>query len=155
SQQHRQPHGGGQQRQQGGGQGGRRGGGRGRNRRGGRRSQPFVGPMDHSYRNGQEVNGNVADLRQPTGPLTPRYYSEPQAATNGPVAPSRDDGPARMFAFIEDLFFLAKINETARKLGTKVEFVKSPDPILDRGGDDVPEDQRPQLVMIDLNNPNF
>ena len=30
----------------------------------------------------------------------------------------------RIFCFIEDLFFQAKINETARKLGVKVEFVK-------------------------------
>ena len=36
----------------------------------------------------------------------------------------REDAPTRIFCFIEDLFFLAKIQETARKLGVKVEFVK-------------------------------
>ena len=38
--------------------------------------------------------------------------------------PVREDAPTRIFCFIEDLFFLAKIQETARKLGVKVEFVK-------------------------------
>ena len=36
----------------------------------------------------------------------------------------REDAPTRIFCFIEDLFFQAKIQETARKLGVKVEFVK-------------------------------
>ena len=34
------------------------------------------------------------------------------------------DAPTRIFCFIDDLFFQAKIQETAKKLGVKVEFVK-------------------------------
>jgi len=41
-----------------------------------------------------------------------------------PAQPVRHDAPTRIFCFIEDLFFLAKIQETSRKLGVKVEFVK-------------------------------
>ena len=31
------------------------------------------------------------------------------------VAPVREDAPTRIYCFIEDLFFLAKIQEAARK----------------------------------------
>ena len=41
-----------------------------------------------------------------------------------PAVAIREDAPTRIYCFIEDLFFLAKIQETARKLGVKVEFVK-------------------------------
>jgi hypothetical protein len=50
-----------------------------------------------------------------------RLLSRGLRAAAGPV---REDAPTRIFCFIEDLFFLAKIQETARKLGVKVEFVK-------------------------------
>jgi hypothetical protein len=84
----------------------------------------FVGPMDHSYR---VVNGNVADGPPSTIPTAGNghssgYYPDVYAAQ--PPAPVREDAPTRIFCFIEDLFFLAKIQETARKLGVKVEFVK-------------------------------
>jgi CheY-like chemotaxis protein len=81
------------------------------------------------------------------------YYQdayEPQ-----PMAAVREDAPARIYCFIEDMFFLAKIQETARKLGVKVEFVK--------GGDkdavvatltELPETERPKLLVFDLNNLN-
>lgn len=110
--------------------------------------------MDHNYRNGAEVNGNVADHRPP---LVPRTYAEADYAPGnvGAAAPvSNVEGPTRIFAFIEDLFLLAKINEVARKLGTKVEFVKTAEPILERAEDEIPEEERPALIMIDLNNPN-
>ena len=38
--------------------------------------------------------------------------------------PVKADAPTRIFCFIDDLFFQAKIQETAKKLGVKVEFVK-------------------------------
>jgi hypothetical protein len=124
-----------------------------RGRRGG--GTPFVGPMDHSYRNGQEANGNFADTyRQPmrTGNGNPPRMSENEFQS--PVN-SRPDAPARIFCFIEDLFFLAKIQEVSRKLGLKVEFVKEIDPILERASEDVPENERPALVVFDLNNNNI
>ena len=83
----------------------------------------FVGPMDHSYR---AVNGNVADGPPSTIQMMSNnhsgYYPDAYAAT--PPAPVRDDAPTRIFCLIDDLFFQAKIQETSRKLGIKVEFVK-------------------------------
>jgi hypothetical protein len=112
----------------------------------------FVGPMDHSYR---AVNGNVADGPPSTIPLSGNghgsYYPEVYPAT--PAAPVREDAPTRIFCFIDDLFFQAKIQETARKLGVKVEFVKG-----DKEGVarliDTPDAAKPTLVVLDLNNLN-
>ena len=39
------------------------------------------------------------------------------------VSPVREDAPTRILCFIDDLFFQAKINETSKKLGVKVEDV--------------------------------
>ncbi len=111
----------------------------------------FVGPMDHSYRT---VNGNVADGPPSTihmpGSNHNGYYSEPYAATPAPV---RENAPTRIFCFIEDLFFLAKIQETARKLGVKVEFVKGDKEVVTRILE-LPEGERPALLVFDLNNLN-
>ncbi len=146
----------------GGGQnsGGRKAGGGGggmrRQRRGG--GTPFVGPMDHSYRSGGPNPGNTADrqgggrFRQNGRNLEQQpHYIDPDMV---PVGNIREDAPTRIFCFIEDLFFFAKINEISRKLGIKVEFVKTVDPILERAGDEIPEDDRPALVIFDLNNVN-
>jgi CheY-like chemotaxis protein len=142
-------------------QGGQSGGGgkrrkRGRTGRGGGR-QPFVGPMDHNYRATNEVNGNIdPSYRRSQGRSNgkysvPSHYEEPQLEpVNQP-----EGAPTRIFCFIEDLFFVAKINETAKKLGVKVEFAKTPEPVLERGEDDVPEEERPALVIMDLNNNNI
>jgi len=145
-------------RQPGQGQG-QGGGGKRRKRRGGRTGgrQPFVGPMDHSYRAQNEVNGNVdpnyrRSNQRPNGKYSvPSHYEEPVLE---PVNQS-PDAPTRIFAFIEDLFFVAKINEISKKLGVKVEFVKTAEPILERGDEDIPEEERPALVIMDLNNNNI
>ncbi len=125
-------------------------------KRKGRQKGPraFVGPMDHSYR---AVNGNVADGPPSTiqimggnghgGSYYPDVYAPP------PAAPVREDAPTRIFCFIEDLFFLAKIQETARKLGVKVEFVKGDKEAVARVLD-APENERPALLVFDLNNLN-
>ena len=67
----------------------------------------FVGPMDHSYR---VANGNVADTPPSTIPVhgngNGNYY--PDAYQSAP-APIREDAPTRIFCYIEDLFFQAKI----------------------------------------------
>jgi hypothetical protein len=111
----------------------------------------FVGPMDHSYR---IVNGNVADGPPSTIPTSGNghggYYPDTYQAAAATV---REDAPTRIFCFIEDLFFQAKIQETARKLGVKVEFVKSDKETLARLTD-APEGERPTLVVFDLNNLN-
>jgi CheY-like chemotaxis protein len=137
-----------------GGPHGRSGGGgggqqrRNRSRRGG--GQTFVGPMDHSYRSGQ-ANGNIADNGNRANGAGFQQANRFPVPDMTPVA-SRPDAPARIFCFIDDLFFFAKIQEIAKKLNVKVEFVKTIDPILERAQEGVPEDERPSLIVIDLNN---
>ena len=113
----------------------------------------FVGPMDHSYR---AVNGNVADGPASTIPTSGNghgsYYPEVYVST--PPVPVREDAPTRIFCFIEDLFFQAKIQETARKLGIKVEFVKGDSKETLARMTEAPEAERPTLVVFDLNNLN-
>jgi hypothetical protein len=111
----------------------------------------FVGPMDHSYR---VANGNVADGPPSTIPFQGNghgaYYNDtpsPRAVTPTIAA----DAPTKIFFFIEDLFFLAKIQEASRKLGVKVEFVKGDKEVLARITD-APENERPTLLVFDLNN---
>jgi len=115
----------------------------------------FVGPMDHSYR---LVNGNVADGPPSTIPTAGNgrngsYY--PEAYEPQPPVAVREDAPARIYCFIEDMFFLAKIQETARKLGVKVEYVKGndKDALVARLAE-LPETERPKLLVFDLNNVN-
>ena len=135
--------------------------GRGGRRKGKQRKQQvFVGPMDHSYRT---VNGNIADSPPSTIELRNgnvngnghghSYANEAFSSYDTPPTPVRDDAPTRIYCFIEDLFFLAKIQETARKLGIKVSFVKAEKDIvakLAEGSDQ----ERPSLIVFDLNNAN-
>jgi hypothetical protein len=108
--------------------------------------------MDHSYR---AVNGNVADGPPSTIQMMSNnhsgYYPDAYAAT--PPAPVRDDAPTRIFCFIDDLFFQAKIQETSRKLGIKVEFVKGDKDSVARLFD-LPDTEKPTLLVFDLNNLN-
>ncbi len=122
----------------------------------------FVGPMDHSYR---VVNGNFADAPPSTiehgnggGGGRPRSYhsnndSQPIDYSQGRTIPIADDAPTKIFFFIDDLFFIAKIQETARKLGVKVAFIKNEKEELAKltGAE---EADRPGLIVFDLNNAN-
>jgi hypothetical protein len=110
----------------------------------------FVGPMDHSYR---IVDGNIADGPASTIQITNDGHSGyyPDSYATQAVAPIREDAPTRIFCFIEDLFFLAKIHEAARKLGVKVEFVKGDKETVARLSE-MPEGERPKLLVFDLNN---
>ena len=120
-----------------------------------RRQQVFVGPMDHSYR---VANGNMADgppstieFRNVNGNRNGNgYHPEPIVPEPLPM-PIREDAPTRIFFFIEDLFFLAKIQETAKKLGVKVGFLKADKDIVARLAN-VPDDEKPSLIVFDLNN---
>jgi CheY-like chemotaxis protein len=115
----------------------------------------FIGPMDHSYR---LVNGNIADGPPSTIPTGSNghnggYY--PEAYDSQPTVAVREDAPTRIYCFIEDMFFLAKIQETARKLGVKVEFVKNGDKdAMVATLAELPENERPKLLVFDLNNLN-
>jgi hypothetical protein len=126
-----------------------------------RGARGFVGPMDHSYR---AVNGNFAEA--PPSTMDHGYQgrnngggrsyvsdSQPIDYSIGRPIPIADDAPTRIFFFIEDLFFNAKITETARKLGVKVAFVKNDkDAIAELVGGE--EADRPALIVFDLNNAN-
>jgi hypothetical protein len=139
----------------------RKGGGGGKQQRGPR---SFVGPMDHSYR---VVNGNFADTPPSTiethgnygrsnghgGGRSYQSDSQPIDYSQGKTIPIPEDAPTKIFFFIEDLFFIAKIQETARKLGVKVGFVKNDKEAIAAlvGGE---EEDRPGLIVFDLNNAN-
>jgi hypothetical protein len=138
----------------------KRKGGGGKQQQRGPRS--FVGPMDHSYR---AVNGNFADTPPSTieshgnfsrGNGHGRGYqsdSQPIDYSQGRTIPVAEDAPTKIFFFIEDLFFIAKIQETARKLGVKVGFVKNDKEAIAQlvSGE---EEDRPGLIVFDLNNAN-
>ena len=79
------------------------------------------------------------------------YMNESYAAHDTPPVPVREDAPTRIYCFIEDLFFLAKIQETARKLGIKVGFVKADKDVVAKM---TTEQDRPSLIVFDLNNAN-
>ncbi len=125
-----------------------------------RQAPSFVGPMDHSYR---VANGNIAEGHPSTieyrngngnGNINPQNGFQNEAAyVEPPPAPIREDAPIRIFCFIEDLFVLAKIQETARKLGIKVGFVKADKDIVAKLAGTSEED-RPSLIVFDLNNAN-
>jgi hypothetical protein len=128
------------------------GGGQGKRKGKQKGPREFVGPMDHSYR---VVNGNVSDGPPSTIQITSNghssHYQDNFSAP--PAVPIREDAVTRIFCFIEDLFFQAKINETSRKLGVKVEFVKGDKDSVARLTD-LPEAERPTLLVFDLNNLN-
>jgi hypothetical protein len=137
------------------------GNGNGQQQGGGRRKQKqrkqptFVGPMDHSYR---AANGNIADSPPSTiefrnGTANGNIASYMDAPYEAP-APIREDAPTRIFCFIDDLFFLAKINEVSRKLGIKVGFVKGTDKDVLAKLIGTTEEERPSLIIFDLNNAN-
>jgi hypothetical protein len=120
----------------------------------------FVGPMDHSYR---VANGNFADSPPSTIESQGNYQgrggggrsyvsdSQPIDYSVGRTIPIPEDAPTKIFFFIEDLFFNAKITETARKLGVKVAFVKNEkDAIAELTGGEA--EDRPGLIVFDLNN---
>ena len=115
----------------------------------------FVGPMDHSYR---VVNGNVFDGASTVESFgrarsTHQGDSQPIDYSMGRAIPIAPDAPTKIYFFIEDLFFIAKIQETARKLGVKVGFIKNEKEQI-AALVDAPEDERPGLIVFDLNNAN-
>lgn len=122
--------GGGQNRQNRNNRGPRRGGGGG---------PAFVGPMDHSYRS--QGNGNSQQGA--------RFHNGVQASPNMEPLTQRVDAPTRIYAFVEDLFFVAKIQEISRKLNVKVEFVKTDKEILEKIET---SEEKPSLIIVDLNS---
>jgi hypothetical protein len=111
----------------------------------------YTAPMDHSYRaalDGQNSNRGGKHMRgSRPGFAAPYRPAEPE-----PLPALMPDAASRIFAFVDDLFFLAKIQETARKLNVKVEFMKSEKGLLDRMKDN--GEGLPSLLIFDLNSSN-
>jgi len=106
----------------------------------------YTAPMDHSYRAvlaGGNNNGHKGGRQRP-GFQTQYPQPEPEPL------PANGDANSRIFAFIEDLFFMAKIQETARKLNVKVEFVKTDKDLMDKMQQN--GEEKPSLIIFDLNN---
>ena len=102
--------------------------------------------MDHSYRATLGGNNGSRPGRMRPG-FAPAYAPlEPEPLPQG------DNGNSRIFAFVADLFFQAKIQETARKLNVKVEFVKTEKDLLDHMK--LNGEEKPSLIIFDMNNAN-
>ena len=106
----------------------------------------YTAPMDHSYRAvlaGGNNNGHKGGRPRPGfGTQFPQPEPEP--------LPASVEASSRIFAFIEDLFFMAKIQETAKKLNVKVEFVKSDKEMMEKMRQN--GEEKPSLIIFDLNN---
>jgi CheY-like chemotaxis protein len=104
--------------------------------------------MDHSYRAALAGNGNGQGSRRPRpGFAAPFAPVDPE-----PLPALREDSTSRIFAFVDDLFFAAKIQETARKLNVKVEFAKNDKDLAERMEQN--GEEKPSLIIFDLNNAN-
>jgi CheY-like chemotaxis protein len=107
----------------------------------------YTAPMDHSYRAalaGGNSNGHKAGRSRPGFAA---QYPQPEPE---PLPASQEEANSRIFAFIEDLFFMAKIQETARKLNVKVEFVKTDKDMMEKMQQN--GEEKPSLIIFDLNN---
>jgi CheY-like chemotaxis protein len=90
----------------------------------------YSAPMDHSYRSIQH-EGNSGRPGYEAMPVLDNSASKP------------------IFVFVDDLFFMAKIQETARKLNVKVNFVKSEKEVMELVA---AGEENPSLIIIDLNH---
>ena len=104
--------------------------------------------MDHSYRNAQ--GNNNGNLKQGRGGRGQNFGKQFMPADPEPLPVTSEEQPTRIFAFVDDLFFMAKIQETARKLNVKVEFVKTEKDLNERLGQN--GNDKPSLIIFDLNN---
>jgi hypothetical protein len=120
----------------------------------------FVGPMDHSYREGTgtsfdtppstiQIHGSHGGRRgghRHQGDNQPIDHSMPR-----PI-PIPEGAQTHIYFFIEELFFIAKIQETARKQGVKVAFLKNEKEAVAELT--TSEENKPALIVFDLNNAN-
>ena len=125
------------------------GGGQGRDRHNpNNQGGIYTAPMDHSYR---AVLGNGNNNGHKGGRPRPGFGATYHPPDPEPL-PTREDTGSRIFAFVDDLFFLAKIQETARKMNVKVEFVKTDKDLLEKMKQN--GEEKPSLIIFDLNNVN-
>jgi len=104
--------------------------------------------MDHSYR-AALAGGNNGHKGGRQRPGFATQYPQPEPE---PLPVTSEETNSRIFVFVEDLFFLAKIQETARKLNVKVEFVKNDKDLVERMQQN--GEEKPSLIIFDLNNAN-
>jgi CheY-like chemotaxis protein len=107
--------------------------------------------MDHSYRAalaGGNNNGQGGRRGGRSGFAAPFAQVEPEPL------PAQENANSRIFAFVDDLFFATKIQETARKLNVKVEFAKNDKDFADRILQNGDSEEKPSLIIFDLNNAN-
>src|SRR5271165_5159493 len=92
----------------------------------------YSAPMDHSYRAAQGNNdGNTHNpIHSRNNQSFGKQFVPPEPEPLAVIS----DAPARIYAFVDDLFFLAKIQETARKMNVKVEFVKTDKDVYEHMG---------------------
>jgi hypothetical protein len=119
------------------------------------RERGFVGPMDHSYR----VGGEFGDAPPSTIQLSGRRNGHRHTGDSQPIdrsmprpIPIPEGAQTHIYFFIEELFFQAKIQETAKKLGVKVSFIKNEKDAVAALTDG--EENKPALIVFDLNNAN-
>jgi len=106
----------------------------------------YTAPMDHSYR-AALAGGNNGHKGGRQRPGFATQYPQPEPE---PLPATTEESNSRIFAFIEDLFFMAKIQETARKLNVKVEFVKTDKDMAEKMQQN--GEEKPSLIIFDLNN---
>jgi hypothetical protein len=106
----------------------------------------FTAPMDHSYR--AALNGNNGSK----GPRRPGFAAAYPIGDPEPLPAPAVDAASRVFAFVEDLFFLSKIQDTGRKMNVKVEFVKTEKDLTEHMKNN--GEEKPSLIIFDLNNAN-
>src|SRR5208282_2649958 len=109
----------------------------------------FTAPMDHSYRANMGVDNGNGNNR---GQRRPGFSASYPVVDPEPLPAPREDAASRVFAFVEDLFFLSKIQDTGRKMNVKVEFVKNEKELTDRMTSN--GEEKPSLIIFDLNNAN-
>ena len=121
------------------------------------RERGFVGPMDHSYR----ASGEFGDAPPSTIQLggQGRRNGHRHTGDSQPIdrsmprpIPIPEGAQTHIYFFIEELFFQAKIQETAKKLGVKVAFIKNDKDAVAALTES--EENKPALIVFDLNNAN-
>jgi CheY-like chemotaxis protein len=106
--------------------------------------------MDHSYRAALGDGSNGQGGRRAGRPGFGASFAPPDPEP----LPASADSTSRIFAFVDDLFFATKIQETARKLNVKVEFAKNDKDLADRILQNGNDEEKPSLIIFDLNNVN-
>jgi hypothetical protein len=131
-----------------------------KNKGGQQKERGFVGPMDHSYRDASTEFGtgappstiNLQGRGRRNGGHRHHGDSQPIDHNMPRPIPIPEGAQTHIYFFIEELFFQAKIQETAKKLGVKVAFLKNDKDALAELTDS--EENKPALIVFDLNNAN-